>query len=281
LNALKTQVKDREQKIAIQEQTIAELEKAISRTETNLNEMKARIENQEVTITAQKQAIADLDSAKLRTQTNLNALKAQVIDREQKIKSQEKTIAELDATKSRIENNLKKNRLELQQREEKIQELKAALAQLDDARHQIESRLNKQIQSQQIKLEEMEGQLKVTFIDKILFDSGSVKINKEGRILLSTLADTLKQIDNQRIVIEGHTDNIQIGPGLRERYATNWELSVARSTAVLRYLQDEAGINPQNCSVCGYAFYRPVASNDTADGRRQNRRIDIILAPKP
>jgi chemotaxis protein MotB len=274
LNDLKAQIENREQKIKAQEQTITELDSTRRRTETSLNELKARTENQE-------QAIAVLDSTRIQAQKSLNDLKARIESREQKIKAQEQAIAELDSTRRRIENNLKKSRLELQQREEKIQKLEDALAQLDNAKRQIESRLNKQIKSQQIKLEEMEGKLKVTLVDKILFDSGSVRINQKGRVLLSTLAETLRQIDNQSIVIQGHTDNILIGSELRERYATNWELSVARSTAVLRYLQDEAGIDPQNCSVCGFAFYRPVASNDTADGRRQNRRIDIILAPKP
>ena len=125
----------------------------------------------------------------------------------------------------------------------------------------------------------MEGKLKVTFIDKILFDSGSVEINTNGKKLLSTLAQTLREKKDQMIIIQGHTDNVMIGPDLRKIYPTNWELSAARSTAVLRYLIENAGIAPVRCTACGYSLYKPVASNETEDGRKHNRRIEIVLVP--
>jgi chemotaxis protein MotB len=95
--------------------------------------------------------------------------------------------------------------------------------------------------------------------------------------LLSKLAESLKH-NNQNIIVEGHTDNVPIGPELRERYPTNWELSVARSAALVRYLTEKAGIEPQRFTASGYSFYKPVASNETEKGRHQNRRIEIILA---
>ena len=118
----------------------------------------------------------------------------------------------------------------------------------------------------------MEGKLKVTFIDKILFDSGSVEINTNGKKLLSTLAQTLREKKDQMIIIQGHTDNVMIGPDLRKIYPTNWELSAGRSTAVLRYLIENTGIDPQRCNACGYSFYDPVASNLTEEGRPQNHQ---------
>ena len=115
------------------------------------------------------------------------------------------------------------------------------------------------------------------FIDRILFDSGSVEINRKGRQLLLAVAATLKNSRNQSIVIEGHTDNAPLGPKLRNRFPSNWELSAARACAVARFLQKNGGIEPGRMSVRGYSYYRPVASNKTAEGRRQNRRIEIVL----
>ena len=160
---------------------------------------------------------------------------------------------------------------------EEIKDLENTIAQLDKTKHQIETNLQKQIKAQQVKLEEMEGKLKVTFVDKILFNSGSVRINPEGKDLLLTLAESFKQNKNHNIIVQGHTDNVLIKPEFREKYPTNWELSAARSTALVRYLQDKAGIDPERLVACGYSFYKPIASNLTEEGQQQNRRIEIIL----
>jgi chemotaxis protein MotB len=125
-------------------------------------------------------------------------------------------------------------------------------------------------------LEELTGKIKVTFIDRILFNSGGIKINEEGKQLLLKLAKSLKH-NNQNIIVEGHTDNVSIGPELRKEYPTNWELSAARSAAVVRCLTEKGNIEPQRFTLSGYSFYKPVASNETEEGRHQNRRIEIIL----
>ena len=164
-------------------------------------------------------------------------------------------------------------------RGKKIKDLEKTIVQLDKTKHQIETNLQKQIKAQQVKLEEMEGKLKVTFVDKILFNSGSVRINREGMDLLSMLTESFKQNKNHNIIVQGHTDNLLIKPEFREIYPTNWELSAARSTSVVRYLQEKAGVDPERIAACGYSFYKPIASNLTEEGQQQNRRIEIILAP--
>ena len=126
----------------------------------------------------------------------------------------------------------------------------------------------------------MEDKLKVIFIDKILFDSGKVDINEQGKNVLIAIADSISGHENQNVVVEGHTDNVPLSAGLQRRFPSNWELSTARAAAVVRFLQEEGGIPPERLSVLGYSFYHPVASNDTEEGRSQNRRIEIILGPK-
>jgi chemotaxis protein MotB len=83
-------------------------------------------------------------------------------------------------------------------------------------------------------------------------------------------------LQNQRINVEGFTDNVPIGPELRNRFPSNWELSAARATGVVRYLVAQ-GVNPNILSAQGFGDSRPAASNDTAQGRAKNRRVEIVI----
>jgi chemotaxis protein MotB len=150
---------------------------------------------------------------------------------------------------------------------------------LDDTKKTIETSLKDEIAAQEIELVELEDTLKVVFIDKILFDSGSIDINEKGKKLLLVVAESVRGHKDQKVVVEGHTDNRPLGPTLKERFPSNWELSTARAAAVVRFLQKEGRLQPERLSARGYSFYQPVASNDTEEGRHQNRRIEIILGP--
>ena len=103
------------------------------------------------------------------------------------------------------------------------------------------------------------------------FPSGSAQVRAASIPMLANLAATLPA---GPLRIEGHTDNVPIHT---VQFATNWELSTARSTAIARLLLEHGPIDPANVSAAGYAEFHPVASNATADGRAQNRRVDIIL----
>ena len=168
----------------------------------------------------------------------------------------------------------------LEESQSTIDKQKKVIRDLHATRTKIESSLKKQIENQEIKLEEIEGKLKVTLVDKILFDTGKVKIAKRGKEVLLELSDTLRENKDQNIVVEGHTDDVPIGLGLIEKYPTNWELSATRAVGVVRFLQEKGWLEPERLTATGYSYYKPVASNDTAEGRRQNRRIEIILVPK-
>lgn len=162
-----------------------------------------------------------------------------------------------------------------------IEQQKRVITQLDETRRSIEETLKKEISNKEVKIQEMEGKLKVTFVDKILFDTGSAQINKRGKELLLQVADSLKKDKSKAILIEGHTDDVPIGADLKDKFPSNWELSTARATAVVRFLQDKGGLDPQRLSASGYSYFQPVASNDTPEGRSQNRRIEIVLNPAP
>lgn len=150
---------------------------------------------------------------------------------------------------------------------------------LDDTKKTISTSLKEEIAAQDIELVEMEDTLKVVFVDKILFNSGSVEINQKGKEILLVVADSVRANGDQKIIVEGHTDNRPLGPTLKERFPSNWELSAARASAVVRFLQKEGRLKPERLSAHAYSYYRPIASNKTAEGRHQNRRIEIILSP--
>ncbi len=86
-------------------------------------------------------------------------------------------------------------------------------------------------------------------------------------------------MQNHSIHVEGHTDNLNIGRATAKKYPGNWELSTARATAVVRLLQDQGKVDPERLFAVGGSLYHPVASNDTLEGRSQNRRVEIVLTP--
>jgi chemotaxis protein MotB len=172
---------------------------------------------------------------------------------------------------------IKRLRQDLDKKKSVIQLQGQVIRLLDDTKKTIETSLKDQIAAQEIEVVEEDDQLKVVFVDKILFDSGSAEINKRGMELLQIMANPLKENKEQKIMVEGHTDDIPLSEGLKNLFPSNWELSTARAAAVVRFFQEQAGIEPERLSATGYSFYRPVAPNTTEEGRHQNRRIEIIL----
>ena len=111
--------------------------------------------------------------------------------------------------------------------------------------------------------------------DKVLFESGSASLSQEGLDVLDQIALVLRHIDN-RVVIEGHTDDI---PTNGKGYATNWELSTARATQVLRWLVQGRRLPAPRFSAAGYADTHPRFANDSPEHRALNRRVEIIVLP--
>ena len=175
--------------------------------------------------------------------------------------------------------NIKALKQELEKRRSVIQLQGQVIQLLDDTKKTIETSLKDQIAAREIEIVEIDDKLKVIFVDKILFDSGSVEITPGGKELLMVMAGSLRENKEQNIVVEGHTDDVPLGDALRKRFPSNWELSTARAAAVAHFFQQEGGIQPERLSARGYSYYRPVTSNETEAGRHQNRRIEIILGP--
>lgn len=117
----------------------------------------------------------------------------------------------------------------------------------------------------------------IRFMDSTLFDSGSATIKREALGILKDVAEILNQeeFSNKHIKVEGHTDSDQIIRPMK--YETNWELSSARATNVLRYLVEVEGIVGDRVSSAGYSYYRGIVPNDTPENKAKNRRVDIVI----
>ena len=229
-----------------------------------------------VELEEEQKALADLQVKNRKLQdTNMSLLntlediKFELRQEKTAVTEKELAMTQLDLLKRKMETSLK----------EQLTEKEQEIAELTKTRREIENSLKEQIEQRDIKIEEIEGKLKVTFVDKILFSSGSVKIKPKGKEVLLKLADSFRDEGDESIVVEGHTDDVQIGIVLQAKFPTNWELSTARAAAVVRFLQDAAGIEPARLTASGFGEYQPIASNETEEERSQNRRIEIILAP--
>ncbi|MFU8856898.1 MAG: OmpA family protein [Deferrisomatales bacterium] len=166
---------------------------------------------------------------------------------------------------------LEKERLEREKRE-KLDEIARTYDGLVEG-------MREEVERGRVTISQLKGQLSVNLLDEILFDSGSAAVKAEGREVLARVGEVLKGLEDKAIVIEGHTDDRRISGELARVFPTNWELSTARATSVVRYLQESAGIPPGRLSAAGFGPYRPVGPNDTPEGRARNRRIEIQLVP--
>jgi chemotaxis protein MotB len=194
----------------------------------------------------------------------------------QRVQGLESDKARLEGDTARLEGEKMRLAQELadaqKAREEKVRELSSTYDRLVE-------QMKGEIAKGEVTISELKGKLTVNMVDAILFDSGKAEIKPEGLVVLGKVIEILKSVDDKAIRIEGHTDAVPISGTLAQRYPTNWELSAARAINVARYLQKQA-IDPTLLSAAGFGEFKPVAENDTVEGRAKNRRIEIVLVPK-
>jgi chemotaxis protein MotB len=142
---------------------------------------------------------------------------------------------------------------------------------------QLMGELQKEVSEGQIAIQQVEDKLTLNVAEKIFFDSGSAALKPHGKQVLVKVGHIVRGLTDKIIRVEGHTDNVPISKSLQATYPTNWELSAARATTVVRFLQDHAGVPPQMLMAAAFGQYRPVAPNDTPANRQKNRRIEIVL----
>jgi len=179
------------------------------------------------------------------------------------IERQERLISETQALISDLERRQKELGVELTQNETLKEELHNRIGTLED--------------SKKILLQQIDDKTLITLPNAILFSSGSTILSKRGVKTLKTICEVLEKYPDRPICIEGHTDSVSISPRLKEKYATNWELSIARAIHVMSFMVGRFKIEQNRVSVKGYGPFQPIASNATPEGRAENRRVVIVV----
>ena len=146
---------------------------------------------------------------------------------------------------------------------------------LGELRKQLEQALAPELQRHEVELNLRRDGLIVSLREIGFYDSGSAQLRPSSEPAVRRIAQVLVAQANS-LRIEGHTDNVPIHNG---RFASNWELSTARATEMVKLFITQYGFSPQRLSAGGYAEYHPAATNKTSEGRAQNRRVDIVVLP--
>ncbi|UCC78525.1 MAG: OmpA family protein [Candidatus Zixiibacteriota bacterium] len=150
----------------------------------------------------------------------------------------------------------------------------------EDRANTLQGELDDLSDKLQIEMEKSEKYTMLRVPEKLLFNFSQARLSESGRNVLNDIAQILSKYTEYDIRVEGHTDNVKIKPEFYDKFRSNWELSTARATEVVRYLINKKGIGPERLVAVGYGEHRPIATNDTAEGRQQNRRVEFYIAAR-
>lgn len=203
-------------------------------------------------------------------QQAMETTRQQLATAEREKAAQKARIADLES----VRDSLQRTSSQLHQQ---VAQKESELATLRSTQDELLEGLKQEIADRQIQVERIRDQIRVDMVDEILFDSGEATLKPGGVEVLKKVGTVLAKVKDRPITVQGHTDNVPIRGALARRFPTNWELSSARATNVARFLQDEAALDPTRLSATAFSEYRPRASNETEEGRRANRRIEILL----
>ncbi len=202
----------------------------------------------------------ELESEKRKCMEQLASLKDSHFE---EIRKKDKKIADLTEELSRLK--------------ELSDSQKQELSRLQDQADKLMESLKKEIDAGDIRVKKMHNRIVINIDDRISFDSGSDKLKGDVKSALDRIAKIINDYPENRVVIEGHTDNVPIRTA---RFPDNWQLSTARALSVLRYILAQDMVTPDRFSAAGYGEYQPVVPNDSPENRSLNRRVDIVLIPR-
>lgn len=192
-----------------------------------------------------------------------------------------KELEEKEKTLAEEQTRLEKLQKDLASRSERIDELEGLIADKEQKMNNLRENLSKALtnfEGKGLSVEQRDGKVYVSMENKLLFSSGSWSVGSEGKKAVTELGKVLAQNPDIAVSIEGHTDDDPYrGTG---QLTDNWDLSTKRATEVLKLLLKNNNIDPQNLTAAGKGEHVPVASNDTAEGKAKNRRIEVVLTPK-
>jgi len=197
----------------------------------------------------------------------------------EEIKTLQQQKTDLEQQKAALEQDNSALKQQIASHEQQNTALLAASQQRQQQYDALVKGLSREVEKGQLQVRQYKDMLTVDLAEQIFFDSGRATLKAGGKDVLKKVGEALKGYENKIIRVVGYTDNVPVAKSLQGTYPTNWELSVARATNVVRFLQD-AGVPPERMVASGKGEYDPIATNDTPEGRQKNRRIEIMLIDK-
>lgn len=248
---------------------LVDCERRRAETQKQLEEKQLALERAQADIVRIETVLSDRNQEAGKTMTEMR----QEIDRFTALgKQQDEELQKVKEERAQLIADRDRLALEKENREK---ELRAA----QDTYGELIDKMRTEISRGEITISDLQGKLTVNLVEKILFDSGSAEIKSSGKEVLSKVGTILNEVKDKEIRVEGYSDNLPISPRLQSIYPSNWELSSARAISVVQFLRNSLNIPGERLSASGFAEFRPIADNSTPEGRAQNRRIQIILAP--
>ncbi len=188
-----------------------------------------------------------------------------------RLKGLNQDVGRLEEERTQLAQNLEVARVRAQELERQRQ---LAQARIDTFRRLLE-KFRAMIESGQVQVKVERGRMVVKMPSAILFDSGKTDLKPEGQEIITQISQVLAEIPDRNFQVEGHTDD---QPIKTSRFPSNWELSTARATEVVKFMIAQ-GMPPARISAAGCSEFQPMAANDSNEGRALNRRIDVVLLP--
>ena len=187
-------------------------------------------------------------------------------------------LADLSVVSKTGAESIKKSLEAINEQSKYIKDLTGAIQRKDSLALNLVMNLKRSladVNDEDVSVEVRKGVVYISLSDRMLFKSGSAEIQPQAETVLNKIAKVVNDYKELEILVEGHTDNVPVI--MNERFKSNWDLSAARSSAVADYISSRAGVQMSRISVSGHADTRPVDTNNTAEGRARNRRIEIIV----
>ena len=264
----------------------AGLRKELSDHQSRIDELRRNTEELEGRIKQKDMEIQELSQSLTMARRHSQQTETRVADLRAQVTAQQSQQTESVQKAQRLQRAYENSRARVRELQKNLVAAQKKLLRFED-RIRFQIQLEKDMKAQFsrerrrgiVEVRRVGDRVVISIASAILFKSGSAKIRSESKALLVKFSNLLRRYANREVQVQGHTDNVQISDRLAERWETNWELSAARATRVLRYFVEVGNLDPRRVSGAGMGEFRPIADNDTREGRRTNRRIEIVVFP--
>ena len=226
------------------------------------------------------------------TKEKLAATEARLAAMQDQLEGTKKDYAKLQNSLDKSLTNANQNNISIEKLVDQINESNQYIRHLVEVKSKSDSlnlvltnNLTRSLSKDEMKevdVQVMKGVVYISLADNMLYQSGSYEVNSRAKETLSKIAKIIQDYKDYDVLIEGNTDNVPVSTtsAKMKNIRNNWDLSALRAASVVKYLQDNFGVNPKRLTAGGRGEYNPVTSNDTEIGKQRNRRTQIIITPK-